>query len=178
MLKDELDVIVTLDSPYFSSLSPTEGQRAASEFRDAFQEIVIEVARRSEALGFSAEGSTLTPDKLQLELVSVREGSLVLILAAIGAVATSEIGKQVIAGVIVSVIGASSTAIWNRIRRKKANESFSTNPQPVPVVVQKPDPVDITNELSNVEEQQERIINLLQDGSITIKEVRTRRWTR
>lgn len=178
MFRDDYQLVITLDSPHFSRMSEVEVQEVGRGFASAFQAIVNRVGERSGVFEFSAEGESILDHHLRLQVLSVRGGSIEIALVAITAAAASEMGKQVIAGVIVSTIGAGATALWNKIRRKKAKQAHEPEPQPVPVVVQTPSPRDISPEFTRMDERQDRITTFLEDGSITIREVRTRRWVK
>ena len=159
-------------------MSQSELEDSAREFTQVLQQIVNEVASASHAFGFTSEGYTLQESDFQPRVVSVRPSSLEIVLDLIRATATSEIGQQVIAGIIVSTVGAAITALFNIFRRKKEQSPVGSSLQPSPVVVQTPSPMDISNYLAQFDERYERIVELLRDGSITIRELRTRRWSR
>ena len=175
MFQEDYRVIVTLTAERFTQVPESALGSIAQDFLGALSEVIREVALLTHALGHNMDGHIITDDDLRLSVVSVRSGSLEMILEPVRAIAEYAANNQILAGLIINVITAGVTAVWNIVRHKKAADAHQPLPQNLPVAVPgAPYPADVSDHLPW--ERYERLTTFFPDGRITIREVRTRRW--
>jgi hypothetical protein len=120
MLQEDYRVIVTLPAGRFTRVPESALGGVAQDFSGALSEVIRDVALLSHALGHDVDGHTVTEEDLRLSVVSARSGSLELILEPVRAIAEYAANNQILAGLIINVITAGVTAVWNIVRRNKA----------------------------------------------------------
>jgi hypothetical protein len=175
MFQEDYRIVVTLAAERFTQVPESALGSVAQDFSGALSEVIREVALLTHALGHAVDGHAVTEEDLRLSVVSVRRGSLEMILEPVRAIAESAATNQILAGLIINVITAGLTAVWNIVRGKKAADAHQPPPQNLPVAVPgAPYPADVSDHLPW--ERHERLTTFFPDGRITIREVRTRRW--